>query len=385
MKKKQTLFADVLETVTKYFLIVVAVVVLFILLSGIRIVESGNVALVLRFGDLVGDNYEEQVHEPGLLFAFPYFIDEVVTVPTGSVIEQSVVTHYTQDGQGLNSSLGGYLITGDQNVLVVSASVKYMVSDPVKYATNVGDISSLINATVSTAMVNEAARMNVDALLTDGKDDFSLAVMEFAIEKLEQIGTGVTITSIELTQIAAPEDVRDSFDAVNAANTQAETLVQRALSYEEALLPEARTQANSTETAAKTAQALATSAANTALVEFWGSYENLKTQRLAIYTANGTAHSHNACADCSGQGKIACPTCAGNGTDCTDCNGTGKMTCDGCSGIGIALCTQCEGEYEVRVHAEYRRLYNKKCTAAIAKIGKLTLVNDKDSQIIIRE
>lgn len=347
MKKKQTLFADVLETVTKYFLIVVAVVVLFILFSGIRIVESGNVALVLRFGDLVGDNYEDQVHEPGLLFAFPYFIDEVVTVPTGSVIEQSVVTHYTPDGQELNSTRGGYLITGDQNVLVVSASVKYMIEDPVAYATNVGDISSLINATVSTAMVNEAAGVSVDRLLTDGKDEFAMAVMDFAIEKLKLMGTGVTVTSIELTQVAAPEAVRDSFDAVNAANTQAETLVQRALSYEEAVLPDARAKANAIVTAAKTAQAQATSAANTALVEFWGSYENLKAQRLAVYAANAEAHHH--------------------------------------SDDGTTLCTQCEGEYEVLAHVEYRRLYKKKCTAAIAKIGKLTLVNDKDSQIIIRE
>jgi membrane protease subunit HflK len=347
MKKKQTMFADVLETVTKYFLIVVAVVVLFILLSGIRIVESGNVALVMRFGGLVGDNYEEQVHEPGLLFAFPYFIDEVITVPTGSVIEQSVVTHYTPDGQELNSSQGGYLITGDQNVLVVSASVKYMVSDPVAYVTHVGDISTLINATVSTAMVNEAAHMDVDGLLTDGKDEFSVAVMDFAIEKLQRMGTGVTITSIELTQVAAPEAVRDSFDAVNAASTQAETLVQRATSYEEAVLPDARAKANAIVTAAKTAQSQATSSANTALVEFWGSYESLKAQRLAIYAENAQAHSHSA--------------------------------------DGTETCTQCEGEYEILAHAEYRRLYKKKCTAAIAKIGKLTLVNDRDSQIIVRE
>ena len=364
MKKKQTMFADVLETVTKYFLIVVAVVVLFILLSGIRIVESGNVALVLRFGDLVGDNYEEQVHEPGLLFAFPYFIDEVVTVSTGSVIEQSVVTHYTPDGQGLNSSQGGYLITGDQNVLVVSASVKYMITDPVAYATNVKDISSLINATVSTAMVNEAARVDVDDLLTDGKDEFSVTVMKYAIEKLQLMGTGVTITAVELTQVSAPEDVRDSFDAVNAANTQAETLVQRANAYYEALLPEARANANSIVASATSAMAQATSAANTALVEFWGSYENLKAMRKSVYEGNETnGHTHGACA-----------TCAGAGGDCADCKG-----------LGLTVCAQCEGEYEILAHAEYRRLYNKKCTAAVSKIGKLLLVTDKESQIVIRE
>ena len=68
----------------------VIVILLAIFFSGVRRVESGNVALVLRFGKLVGDTPEEQVHQPGLLFSFPYMIDEVVMVPTGNVIEQTV-------------------------------------------------------------------------------------------------------------------------------------------------------------------------------------------------------------------------------------------------------------------------------------------------------
>ena len=85
--KKNKLFADILRTVTGYFLVLVIIVMVGIFCSGIRVVESGNVALILRFGKLVGDTPEEQIHEPGLLLAFPYIIDEVITVPTGSVIE----------------------------------------------------------------------------------------------------------------------------------------------------------------------------------------------------------------------------------------------------------------------------------------------------------
>ena len=49
MKKKQSLFADILGTVTKYFLILVLIVIVGIFFSSIRKVENGNVALVLRF------------------------------------------------------------------------------------------------------------------------------------------------------------------------------------------------------------------------------------------------------------------------------------------------------------------------------------------------
>ena len=94
---KNKLFAQVLQAMTKYFIVLVLIVMVGIAASGIRVVDSGNVALILRFGKLVGDTPEEQIHEPGLLFAFPYIIDEVVMVPTGSIMEQSVTTYYTPD------------------------------------------------------------------------------------------------------------------------------------------------------------------------------------------------------------------------------------------------------------------------------------------------
>ncbi|MBE6702751.1 MAG: protease modulator HflK [Ruminococcaceae bacterium] len=287
MKKKQTLLGDVLETVTKYFLIAVAVVVLLILLSGIRIVNSGNSAVVLRFGKLVGDNREEQVHEPGLLFAFPYFIDEVITVPTGKVIEQSVTTHYTADGTSLKGIQGGYLITGDQNIVVVSASVKYIIADPVEYALHVKNMTSLIDTAVSNAMVSESAKMEVDSLLTDGKDDFAVVVMKRATEKLVKMGTGVTITAVELTQVAAPEEVRDSFQAVNAASVYAETVVQRAKTYENTRIPEAQAKANATEAEATKQKNAAIGAADRKLAEFTGVAKELASRRAAIYTSHG--------------------------------------------------------------------------------------------------
>ena len=78
-EQKTGFIGDLLNTCVKYFKWVVAAIVLMILISGIRTVKQGEVAVVLRFGKLAGDTAEEQVHEPGLLFAFPYIIDEVIT------------------------------------------------------------------------------------------------------------------------------------------------------------------------------------------------------------------------------------------------------------------------------------------------------------------
>ena len=236
--KQKTMFSEVLSSVTKYFLILVILVMVGIFCSGIRVVETGNVALILRFGKLVGDTPEEQIHKPGLLLAFPYIIDEVIIVPTDAVMEQTVTTYYTDESNPeAQTADGAYLITGDQGIAVMSASVKYVVSDPVAYALNVKDIGAIINGCVSNALLSTAASADVDVLLTTGKDAFTTQAIAAATQRLNAVGAGVQLTTLELTQVAMAKEVRDIYDQVNAAAISAETTVQNAKNYVTTLIP----------------------------------------------------------------------------------------------------------------------------------------------------
>lgn len=280
--KKKTLFGDILQTVSRYFLWLVVIVMIGIACSGIRIVESGNVALILRFGKLVGETPEEQIHEPGLLLAFPYIIDEVVMVPTGSVMEHIVTTYYTPDD--VKTKDGAYVITGDQNVAVLSASVKYTVSDPVKYALNVRDVGAVINACVSNAMLTEAAGSDVDDILTKGKDLFCSNALAQADKKVAANDVGITLSTLELTQVSMPQEVRETYDRVNSATVEAATILENAQQYREKLIPSAHTLAESTVTTANNNYASATAAATSALAEFWGVLEEFEANPQVVMT-----------------------------------------------------------------------------------------------------
>lgn len=291
-KAKRSLFSDILGSVTKYFVILVVIVLVVIAFSGLRVIKSGEVAVVLRFGRLVGNTYEEQVHQPGLLFAFPYIIDEVVIVPTGNVIEQKVMTHYT-NGEMTTLHNNGYLITGDQNIAMVSASVKYMISDPVSYALNVKDASALINAFVSSAMVNSAVSTGVDELLTSGKDEFAKAVLNEAQTKLSAVDSGITVGAIELTSVSMPNEVREVYDMVNSATVQAATLLEQARQYEAKVIPQAEADAATLVSDAKKKYSESVSAANLDLTEFYGTVkeyeENPDAVKTRVYTEKVTA------------------------------------------------------------------------------------------------
>lgn len=269
-KEKRTLFGDILAALVKAFRWIVVVVLIAILCSGIRTVQTGEVAIILRFGKLLGDTREEQVHEPGLLFAFPYIIDEVITVPTGKVFELTVDTHNTTTYMSPDVRENGYIITGDQNIALVGASVKYTISDPVAYALNTADVTTTLYGVVSGALATGAVGMDIDELLTTGKDDYGKAVMAEAQKKVDALALGVTLSSMELKTVATPLEVKSIFESVNAAKIESETILNEAKQYYEVKIPAAEAQANALVASAQAEYASAVAAANDTLSEFRG-------------------------------------------------------------------------------------------------------------------
>lgn len=285
--KKNLLFEDILRTVSRYFVVIIIAVVLVICCSGIKFIKSGESAIILRFGKIVGDTPEEQVHDAGILFAFPYIIDKVITVPTGSIQEFTVNTHFT-DGEMMTYDRNGYVITGDNNIAIISASVKYTISDPVAYALSVKDPQYIINAVVSNAMINVAANYAVDDILTTGKDAFTKEVHTLSQQKLNENGIGVTLSHFELTRVGMPEEVRDIYELVNSTNIQASTRIEQARQYYETRIPGAEAQAASIIAEANANYSSFTSAANADLYEFYGvldEYEaNPDVVRVRLYS-----------------------------------------------------------------------------------------------------
>lgn len=270
--------ADVMNTSVKYFKWVVLIIVAVIAFSGIRTVNQGEVAIILRFGKLCGDTREEQIHEPGLMFAFPYIIDEVVTVPTGRVFELNVDTHYTGGSMSSYVDENGYCITGDSNIAVISSSLKYMISDPVLYALSTRDIESTVRGTVSSCIAQRTLSMSIDSLLTDGKDEFASDVLASSQEILDRLECGISITNFELNIVAPPAEVKDIFDNVTAATVDAQTLLAEAEQFRATLIPQTQGEANLLISEAQGNQSTRVSAVKEKLSEFYGLLEEFEKQ-----------------------------------------------------------------------------------------------------------
>lgn len=287
-KKKNLLFEDVITTISRCFIVLVVVVVICIGFSGVSFVKPGEVAIVLRFGKVVGDTQEEQIHEPGILFAFPYIIDEVVTVPTGTVMERVIETHYSDiDLKDSNVNNIGYLITGDNNIAVMKVSVKYTITDPVKYALKVNNVEKIIDACVSNAMLEKTAAMNFDEILTTGKDKLATEIRTAAQASINANNLGVTIVNFEFLNLQPPSDVKPNYDSVNASAIQKEQTINDAKQNASQIITEATVSADKMISDERAIAESKISKAKTDLSEFWGTideYEESFASRAVVRT-----------------------------------------------------------------------------------------------------
>jgi membrane protease subunit HflK len=204
-----------------------------IILSGIYRVESNEVAIVLRSGRLVGATLQEQVRNPGLHFALPFFIDEVIKIPVQTIHERDITTHYVTWRGWIPPDVesNGYLLTGDSNIVLLRATVLYQIENPVQYVIHNVDTGLVIDGIVSGELTRMTAQKDIDTVLTTGRAELSFAVMINSQAILDELKTGVVIAAVELIGIVPPMEALHYFDEVRSAAVYKETLIQRAQEF----------------------------------------------------------------------------------------------------------------------------------------------------------
>ena len=239
-------------------------------LSGITIVKSDEVAVILRWGRLVGDTPALQMHAAGLLFAFPRPMDQVLRVQTKHVWEVKVNTlsHVTAaptevDDQDANSNAlatlnpitQGYALTGDENVVQLDMVARYRIRDPAQWAFYGPQTDTALRVEVTAAMVRSLGEMGVDRVLSDGRKNLITTATRRAQAGLDAAHSGLELASLELTRLSPPAALAYDFSAVQSAFIDAETKKKSAQAYAESAIPEANAQTDVALQAARAAAA----------------------------------------------------------------------------------------------------------------------------------
>jgi membrane protease subunit HflK len=226
----------------------IALMTLLYLLSGITVVKSDEVAVILRWGKLVGATHALQLHGSGLLFSFPRPIDEVVRVQTKHVWEVPVHTLASTNEWSLENTLDpltqGYALTGDQNIVHVEMIARYRVRDPAEWAFYGPKAEDVLRVEVTGAMVRSLGEMGVDRVLAEGRKALVASAMRRAQAGLDASHSGLELSSLELTMLTPPISLAGDFDAVQSAFITAETRKKEAQAFAQRAIPKAQAEAD---------------------------------------------------------------------------------------------------------------------------------------------
>jgi membrane protease subunit HflK len=217
------------------------------LLSGLVVVRSDEVAVVLRFGALAGGTPATAVRHAGLHYTLPRPIDEVLRVKVEKVYELDIYDlHYRRPGDAeasrsrrktIDPTVEGYALTGDHNVVQVDMVARYQISDPVAFALGQADPVRLLRDAVMAATVRTMGEVEVESVLSEGRSQFVIQVVQRAQERLDRGGAGLSLISLEVTDLTPPRQVQAEFEQVQNAFIDMETQVKEARKLREEELP----------------------------------------------------------------------------------------------------------------------------------------------------
>ena len=217
----------------------VGLAVLIAVMTCFYTVDDKQQAVVTTLGRV------SDITDPGLHFKLPFGIQQVdkVDVNVYQKIELGYVTN--QDGSTTTKTGESAMITGDYNIVNVDFFVEYKISDPVAYLYSSNDPELILRNLIQSQVRNVVGSSNVDSVLTDGKENIQMQVKELVAQILQEYDIGLTLVDVRIQDSEPPTvEVIEAFKSVETAKQQAEAVVNEAIAYQNAQIPNAQAKAD---------------------------------------------------------------------------------------------------------------------------------------------
>lgn len=232
--------------------------------SGFYRVQPDEQGVVLRFGAF------HRTTQPGLNYHLPAPIETALTPSVTRVNRVDVGFRSTGATSG---SLGsrpvpeeGLMLTGDENIIDVQFTVFWVITDAGKFLFNIRNPEGTVKAAAESAMreiVGRSAIQREEEKVSEGGAAPKQAVQGIMIRDilergrreveqesqkllqrvLDDYGSGIQITQIQMQNVEPPAQVIDAFRDVQRAEADKERLRNEAQAYRNDILPRARGEA----------------------------------------------------------------------------------------------------------------------------------------------
>ncbi|WP_372879153.1 FtsH protease activity modulator HflK [Spongiibacter marinus] len=187
-------------------------------LFGFYQVDQQERAVVLRLG------VYQQTVMPGLRWA-PPIIDDV------NIINVTKVRAAASRGQ---------MLTEDENIVDISVSVQYTVSDPANFLLKVKRPELSLEHALESALRHVVGSSKMDQVITEGREQVAIETQARMQNYLTAYQSGIQVAKVNIEDAQPPSQVQDAFDDVTRAKEDRERLKNEAEAYANGIIPEAR-------------------------------------------------------------------------------------------------------------------------------------------------
>jgi len=201
-------------------LIVAGLVLVVWLLSGFFQIKSAEQGVILRFGRFVGLRYE------GAGWRWPWPIETLIKVNVASVN---------------SSEYKSRVLTSDVNLVDLRFAVQYQFTDPKKVLFQVKEPETTLSEVSEMAIREIVGRSELDDVLVGKtRPEITRRTKELIQHTLNTYNAGITITTVNLTDVQVPDPVISSQRDANKALADQERFVKEAQAYANGIIPVAQ-------------------------------------------------------------------------------------------------------------------------------------------------
>jgi len=225
--------------------IILAIILVPLLFTSFTTIGPEEEGVVILFGKY------NRTMQPGLNFKIPYGVEKVYKIPVQRQLKlefgfrtesSSTRTEYSQRSFPDES----LMLTGDLNLADVEWVVQYRIVDSYNFLFKVRKADLTLRDMSEAAMRAIVGDRTVNEVLTVGRQEVASAVEAQLQRMCTDYENGIRIDQVVLQDVNPPEKVKPSFNAVNRAQQERETLINEAEAEYNRIIPRARGEAQET-------------------------------------------------------------------------------------------------------------------------------------------
>jgi modulator of FtsH protease HflK len=225
--------------------VAVGLLVLIALLTSVRTVGPEQEGIVLFLGKF------NRTVPPGLNFIVPFGLEKMHKIPVQRQLKQEFGFRTIEAGTRSQYSKDAYrdeslMLTGDLNLADVEWVIQYRIVNSYNYLFRVRDAEDALHDMSEAAMRKIVGDRTVNEVLTVGRQEVASSVEVLLQRMCDEYENGIRIDQVVLQDVNPPDPVKPSFNAVNEAQQERETLINRAESEYNRVIPRARGEAQET-------------------------------------------------------------------------------------------------------------------------------------------